>query len=110
MIFVAEIEERTLYAFTTESEAIAHCEGLDVAAGTWLFWNGAGEPLEAQFIAPNKRGLFTVKNGKYTLISAAPNHHAPLVEALEEILHYESASPFESKASVRNYLASNSKS
>ena len=110
MIFVAEIEERALYAFATESEAIAHCEGLDVEAGIWLFWNSAGEPLEARFSVPNKRGLFSVENGKYTLISATQDHHAILVEALDEILHYESASPFESKTSVLNYLAAQSKS
>ena len=108
MIFVAETEERSLYTFPSEAEAIANCEGLDVEAAVWLFWDDSGEPLEPRFSVPNKRGLFTVTNGVYTLVPAAPDHHARLLEVLEDILHYESMPPFNSEAGVRNYLASRS--
>ncbi len=45
MIFVVETEEQTLYVFPQESEAVAHCEGLDIEAAIWLFWDNAGKPL-----------------------------------------------------------------
>jgi len=108
MIFVAETEERSLYAFPSEAEAVAHCEGLDVEAAVWLFWDDVGQPLEPRFSVPNKRGLFTATNGVYNLVLAPPNHHASLAEALEEILHYESAPPLNCAAGVRSYLASRS--
>jgi hypothetical protein len=108
MIFVVETEERSLYAFPSEAEAIANCEGLDVEAAVWLFWDDSGKPLEPRFSVPNKRALFTAINGVYTLVPALVDHHAPLVEALEEILNYKCASPFDSETGVRDYLASRS--
>lgn len=107
MIFVAETEEQTLIAFLNEAEAVAHCEGLDVEAAVWLFWNDKGEPLEPLFSVPNKRGLFVFRSGTYSLVPAAPNHHAHLSEAVDEILNFESAPPFNSAAGVREYLGIN---
>lgn len=104
MIFVAETEELSLYAFDSAEEAIAHCEGLDVEAGTWVFWDDEGNPLEAHFTKPNKRGLFSAINGAYTLVPAPPDHHAPLSEALAEILHFEGRAPFDSESGVREHL------
>jgi len=105
MIFVAETEERSFRAFQTEQEAVAHCEGLDVEAGIWLFWDNSGNPLEPLFSVPNKRGLFTVANGTYSLVPASPDHHAPLVEVLNKFLSFESPAPFNSESGVRTYLA-----
>jgi hypothetical protein len=104
MIFAVETEERTLVAFPDEAAAVAHCEGLDVEAAVWLFWNDCGEPLEPQFSIPNKRGIFVVRNGTYCLVPASPNHHAVLMEALDEILNFESPAPFNSAQSIRSYL------
>ena len=104
MIFAVETEERTLIAFPSEAEAVAYCEGLDVEAAVWLFWNDCGEPLERQFPVPNKQGLIGVRNGTYSLVPASENHHAVLMEALEEILNFESTAPFNSADGVRNYL------
>jgi hypothetical protein len=106
MIFVVETEECTLRAFPTEEEAIANCEGLDVEAAVWLFWNDRGEPLEPEFSVPNKRGLFAVRSGIYSLIPATLNHHANLEEALDEILNYEGPPPFSSAEAVRDYVGS----
>lgn len=105
MIFVVETEERTLYAFNSESEAVASCEALDVEAAVWLFWDGRGVPLEPYFLEPNKRGLFTAKNGKYGLRVAAPDHHAVLDEALDEVLRFEAPAPYNSAVAVRAYMA-----
>ena len=106
MIFVVETEERALYAFPGEREAIAYCEGLDVEAAVWLFWDDAGRPLEPHFIIPNKRGFFASKNGVYELVPAAPDHHAVLDEAIEEVLNFEADAPFNSLAGVRAHLQS----
>jgi hypothetical protein len=86
MIFAVETEERTLYAFESEAQAIAACEGLDVEAAVWLFWANDGSPLEPMFTVPNKRGLFKVKSGTYHLVPSSEEHHAHLAEALEEIV------------------------
>ncbi|MGV3570848.1 MAG: hypothetical protein ACO1PB_09625 [Ramlibacter sp.] len=104
MIFAVETEERTLMTFPGEAEAVAHCEGLDVEAAVWLFWNDRGEPLEPKFSVPNKRGLFAARNGIYSLVPAGPDHHAVLDEALNEILTFESLAPFDSAEGVRDYL------
>jgi len=104
MIFALETEERTLITFPSELEAISYCEGLDVEAAVWLFWNERGEPLEACFSIPNKRGFFTVQNGTYSLVPASQNHNADLIEALDEILSFDSPEPFNSSDGVRKYL------
>ena len=109
MIFVAETEERILYAFADEASAIAQCEALDVESGVWLFWDDTGAPLEPEFITPNKRGILSVVNGTYRLVPASEGHHAILDEALDEILHIQVAGEW-SAESVRSYLAERSAS
>ena len=108
MIFAVETEERSLIAFPSEADAISKCEGLDVEAAVWLFWDDAGRPLAPHFSVPNKRGLFTVQNGIYSLVLAEPDHHAHLNEAVDEILTFESPSPFDSADSIRMYLGGRS--
>lgn len=108
MIFAVETEERTLIAFPSELDAVAYCEGLDVEAAVWLFWNDRGEPLEPKFTLPNKRGLFVVQNGTYSLVPASQNHHADLMEALDEVLNFESSAPLNSSEGVLAYLKSRS--
>lgn len=105
MIFVVETEERALTLFPNESEAVAYCEGLDVEAAVWLFWASDGSPLEAEFTVPNTRGMFVVGNGTYHLVPATPDHHAPLSEALDEILRLEPNPFFRSLDDVRAHLA-----
>ena len=105
MIFAAATDERSLQVFPTEAEAVAYCEGLDVEAAEWLFWDDTGAPLEPVFHVPNKRGLFFVGNGKYSLQLASADHHAHLVEAVDEIITFESEAPFDTKAGVLAYLS-----
>lgn len=104
MIFVAETEERCLFVFASEAEAVARCEGLDVEAAIWLFWDADGAPLEPEFIVPNVRGLFQVGNGSYHLIRASPDHHADLAEALDEIALMEPNPFFSSLEEVRSHI------
>jgi hypothetical protein len=104
MIFAVETEERALRAFASEADAISACEGLDVEAAVWLFWSNDGTPLEPVFTVPNKRGLFTVKNGVYFLRPATGLHHARLSEAVDEVLNFEGPAPFTSASAVKTHL------
>lgn len=104
MIFAAQTQEQALYVFSSESQATAYCEGLDVEAAIWLFWDNAGNPLAPEFSVPNKRGLLFVENGKYHLVPAPIDHHADLIEALEHILHVEGSAPFNTVSSVMQHL------
>lgn len=105
MIFAVATDERTLVAFENEAAAVAACEGLDVEAADWLFWDDRGDPLEPSFSVPNQRGWFSVQNGVYSLVPAADDHHARLEDALGEVLNFESPAPFNSAEGVRRYLA-----
>jgi hypothetical protein len=105
MIFAVATDERSLSVFEDESKAIAACEGLDVEAGDWLFWDDAGRPLEPVFSVPNRRGMFIVRNGTYTLQLAGDNHHAPLTEAVEEVLNYEARAPLNCKEGVLAHIS-----
>jgi hypothetical protein len=104
IIFAAETEELSLHTFASEAEAAAHCEGLDVEAAVWLFWDSLGKPLTPIFSTPNKRGLFVVRNGIYRLLPAEPDHHAHLAEMLEEFLAFEGNPPFNTFAGVQAHL------
>ena len=106
MLFAVETEERTLRVFVNEAEAIAACEGLDVEAATWLFWSNHGTPLEPVFTVPNKRGLFTVKNGVYFLRPAGTLLHAQLSEVVDEVLNFEGPEPFTSASAIETHLQS----
>lgn len=105
MIFAVATDERTLVTFESEESAVSACEGLDVEAADWLFWDDRGNPLEPLFSVVNKRGLFLMQNGVYSLVPAKPGHHASLDETLNEILNFASCPPFNSAEGVREYLA-----
>jgi hypothetical protein len=108
MIFAASTDDSTLMVFASEVEAVAYCEGLDVEAGGWLFWDNAGSPLQAEFLVPNTRGRFIVGNGKYRLVATATPHHAALAETLSEIKLFEGPQPLNSADGVRKYLVQQS--
>src|SRR5688500_20317049 len=64
MVFALATDDGGLMAFPSAREAEAHCEGIDVGDGVWLFFADDGSPLEARFERPNRRGPFTV-SGTY---------------------------------------------
>ena len=105
MIFAISTDDRPLMVFPSETEAIAYCEGLDVEAAGWLFWDDRGNPLEPEFTVPNKRGLFGATNGVYTLVVASVDHHAHLTEALLEVAAFEAPPPLNSVRGILDYLA-----
>jgi hypothetical protein len=104
MIFAAETEERSLHVFPDAETAASYCEGIDVEATLWLFWDDDGLPLEPQFTVPNKRGLFTGTNGTYHLVKNQSEQSSVLQEALEQIRQVIGENPFTSVRAVREYL------
>jgi len=104
MIFAVETEERALYTFQSREDAIAACEGLDVEAAVWLFWDESGEPLEPKFTVPNKRGLFSVSNGVYSLIPTTRYCYSHLSEALENVTSFMSPAPFDTREGILREL------
>ncbi len=67
MIFALAMDDGGLLVFPTETDAVSHCEGIDVEDRKWLFYSEDGSPLEARFERPNRRGRFFVVSGTYAL-------------------------------------------
>jgi hypothetical protein len=100
MIFAADTDDRSLHVFPDAITAASYCEGSAVEATMWLFWDEHGQPLAPEFDIPNKRGLFTTKNGVYHLVPGA--QHGTLREALESIRQV--IGQFGSVKAVQDYL------
>lgn len=102
MIFAADTDDRSLHVFPDALTAASYCEGSAVEATTWLFWDEQGRPLGAEFDIPNKRGLFTTKNGVYHLVPVNSGGHATLQEALEGVRQV--IGEFANVEAVQDYL------
>jgi hypothetical protein len=107
MIFVFARDDRGLEVFPTEEAAISYCEGVDVEDGNYMFWDSAGQPLEAEFTKPNERGRFSVLSGVYRLRPASDGPH--LIDALTEVSYLETTDFFPSIDAIKSHLASQSK-
>ena len=103
MIFALATDEKSLLVFPTAEEAIAHCEGIDVGAGVWLFWNEVGLPLQPEFLTPNRHGRFSVSSGIYRLLPTQSGNS--LADILGGIRSMDPNPFFQSLAAVRVHLA-----
>jgi len=56
MVFALDKDDGGLRAFASPVEAAAHCKGVDVRDGFWLFFADDGSPLEALFEEPELPG------------------------------------------------------
>ena len=104
MIFVLETETGTLSVLRDEAEAMAQGEGVDVEADVFRFWDGAGEPLAAAFITPNRRRWFRVESGTYRLVPARGHELAKLADVLDEVVCLDKNPHFSSLAQIRDHL------
>ena len=102
MIFAVATDENALLVFANTGEAIAYCEGIDVEAGGWLFWDEGGAALNPEFLTANDRGRFVVGSGAYRLVPALGK--PSLSEALARIRTMEANPHFASIAELREYL------
>jgi hypothetical protein len=67
MIFALDKDDGGVFAFPTPGETAAHCKGIDVQDGYWLFFSDDGSPLEARFGRVNTAGDFMLNPGTYIL-------------------------------------------
>jgi hypothetical protein len=102
MIFAADTDDRSLHVFPDAVTAASYCEGTAVEATMWLFWDENGKPLEAEFDVPNKRGLFTTKNGVYHLVPGTDGRFVTLSEMLDGVRQV--IGEFTSVKAVQEYL------
>ena len=103
MIFTAATDDKSLLVFSTAENAIAYCEGIDVEAGGWLFWNELGQALDPEFLTPNNRSRFSVSSGNYRLVPAPLKHS--LAEALVWLEAIETNPHFANLEAVRDYFS-----
>jgi hypothetical protein len=103
MIFAAATDENTLFVFASAVDAIAYCEAIDVEEGGWIFWDEAGDALQAEFLTPNHRGGFMVGSGSYRLIQATDG--STLAMSLAGIRHLDGNPYFDTLEAVRVHLA-----
>lgn len=104
MIFSYATDDRSLKAFASEAEAVAYCEGADVAESGYLFFAADGSSLEPVFSVPAVTGLFVIKHGCYSLCPGAGAH-------LRQVLPYVSVvegAGFHTVAEVEITLTSHS--
>jgi len=100
-----------LSIYNSESELQGACEGIDVEEGVFLFFGSDGEPLEAQFNEPNKKGKILgpigwVVSGKYNLVPAIGGKRKTLLQVLETVVGLEKDSHFHSLDEVKKFLTS----
>ncbi len=67
VVFALDKDDGGLLVFPTTAEAAAHCKGIDVKDGFWLFFAEDGSPLEARFARLNQAGDFALLAGGYIL-------------------------------------------
>jgi hypothetical protein len=67
MVFALDRDDGKLHAFPSAAEAAAHCNGIDVKDGFWLFFAEDGSPLEARFERLDQTGESAAITGAYIL-------------------------------------------
>src|SRR5688572_22886067 len=56
MLFAFDRDDGSVLVFPFATDAAAHCKGVDVRDGFWLFYADDGSPLEARFVHPDRPG------------------------------------------------------
>lgn len=101
MIFAFATDDRGLIAFTSEREAVAYCEGLDVEEGRWQFYASDGRRLVARFTHANVRGRVGAASGAYVL---EPGDESAALRTLLDDVAYVEGCGLSSVADVRRVI------
>ena len=88
MVFAYAIDDGSLTAFSTEGEAIAYAEGIDVEDGAWRFFADDGAELTPCFKAANERSAWFVRSGNYNLVRGERSNFN-LRDLMPEVRSYE---------------------
>lgn len=102
MLYALARDDRTLHVFSTEAEALADCEGYDVASDNWRFFAEDGSPLTAVFSEPAQDGKILISHGRYSL---SPGTGPSLQESLAEVAAVEGPPGLQSVGEVALALA-----
>ena len=62
-VIAVDISLGFIEALDSIDAAIARCPGLEIAEGDWLFFDGDGQPLEADFL---EKPLINPEKGSYS--------------------------------------------
>ncbi|MDQ7746084.1 hypothetical protein [Hydrogenophaga pseudoflava] len=101
MLYALSKDDRTLHVFACETDALAYCEGYDVASGNWQFFAVDGSPLNAVFTEPASKSTFVVTHGRYFLV---PGTGASLADQLAIVVAVEGPPELCSPADVASAL------
>ena len=104
MIFALATDDHGLMIFASEADAVANCEGIDVAEGGWEFFAADGVPLEPFFSKPASRGHLVVTSGKYMLRPAENATRPHLRERIKVVAYVEGIPGVASVADVERLL------
>jgi hypothetical protein len=104
MVFALATDDRTLMVFPDESDAIAYCEGIDVEAGGWAFFDNDGRPLDPVFTKPNFKAGPIVGSGTYVLRPTPSASAQPLTQRLHEVAAVEGPENLRTVADVERLL------
>ena len=105
MLFAFATDDLSLTVFASEAEAVASCEGADVAAGGYMFFATDGSPLEPVFSEPAIIRSLVVTHGRYSL---RPGTGLNLREVLPRVSAVEGPPGLQSVAEVERVLTSHS--
>jgi hypothetical protein len=87
MVFALDKDDGGLLGLPSAAEAAAHCKGVDVEDGYWLFFAEDGSPLEARFEHPGPATDSDAVSGAYTLQRAMSGRW--LQERLDQVTRVE---------------------
>ncbi len=104
MIFAFATDDRTLMVFLNEAKAVAYCEGIDVEAGGWAFFDNDGRPLDAVFTRPNFKAGPIVGSGTYVLRPTPSASAQSLAQRLHEVASVEGPENLTTVADVERLL------
>ena len=107
MIFALATDDHGLMIFATEADAMAYCEGIDVADGGWEFFAEDGTPLEPVFEQAASRGSVLTTSGKYMLRTAGKTLPS-LIDRIGIVTSVEGMPGVVSVADVERLLTSRS--
>jgi hypothetical protein len=67
MLFAFDRDDGSVLVFPSAGDAAAHCKGVDVRDGFWLFYADDGSPLEARFAYPDRPGAAPPESHDFVL-------------------------------------------
>lgn len=104
-VFALSTAERHLHVYEDEADACRQVDAFEVEDGGWVFFSSTGRPLTVNFLAKNRRGMFSQESGKYMLSPDIAGVALPLQQRLRGATLVKPLAPLETMNSVEVQLA-----